>query len=134
MNRATAGLAILAGLTLLMLTFGGVCFTAGAAYLALAEHMSPWLAALLTGGVMLLPLLTAVGWLLWQARERRLRKLRHAHFDSLRAAFAEKARTRPYAFMGEAFMSGMMLATAAPFTKERMAEVVAAFRENQSCD
>lgn len=124
MNRATAGLAVLAGLTLLMLTFGGVCFVAGAAYLALAQHVSPWLAALLTGGVMLLPLLTTIGWLLWKARGKRLR---HSHFDAMKAAFMEKARTSPYEFMGEAFMSGMMLSAAAPYTKERMVEVIVAF-------
>ena len=124
MNRATAGLAVLAGLTLLMLTFGGVCFVAGAAYLALAQHVSPWLAALLTGGVMLLPLLTTIGWLLWKARGK---GLRHSHFDAMKAAFMEKARTSPYEFMGEAFMSGMMLSAAAPYTKERMVEVIVAF-------
>lgn len=124
MNRATAGLAVLAGLAIVMLTFGGVCFTAGAAFLALAQHMSPWLAALLTGGVMLVPLLAAVGWLSWKAHEKRLR---HRRFDTMKAAFVEKARNSPYQFMGEAFMSGMMLSAAAPFTKERVAEVIAAF-------
>lgn len=131
MNRTTAGLAALAGLTVLMLTFGGVCFMAGAAYLALAEHMSPWLAALITGGAMLIPLFAAVGLLLWKAREKRLQQQRYGSFGALKAIFAEKARTSPYEFMGTAFMSGMMLASA-PLTRERIAECMAACRGAQS--
>jgi len=129
MNRATVGLAALAGLMLVMLTFGGVCFLAGAAYLALAEHMSPWLAALIVAGVMLLPLFLAIGRLSWIARQRRLRK--QHRFGALKAVFSDKAKADPYGFMGTAFMSGITLATSVA-TRRRIAEFMAAQRNAQS--
>lgn len=125
MNRASAGLAVLAGMTMLMLTFCGVCFVAGAAYLALAMYISPWLAALIVGLVLLLPLLTATAWLLWSAHQRRVR--RQQGLGGLKAALAGRAKADPYGFVGSAFMSGMMLATS-PVTKERIAQCMAACR------
>ena len=125
MNRASMGLAAVAGLMLLMLTFGGVCFLAGAGYLALAAHVAPWAAALIVAGVLLLPLLAAVTRLLWSVRQRRLQQ-RHG-FDALKAALGERAKADPYGFMGAAFMSGMMLSASAA-TKQRIAECMAACR------
>ena len=125
MNRASAGLAVIAGLTVLMATFCGVCFVAGAAYLGLAVYISPWLAALIVGLVLLLPLLTAAVWLLWSAHQRRVR--RQKGLDGLKAALASRAKADPYGFVGSAFMSGMMFA-ASPVTKERIAECMAACR------
>ena len=123
MNRASMGLAAVAGLMLLMLTFGGVCFLAGAGYLALAAHMSPWAAALIVAGVSLLPLLAAVFRLLWSARRRRVQQQRG--FDALKVALGERAKADPYGFVGAAFMSGMMLSASAS-TKQRIAECMAA--------
>ena len=117
------GLAAVAGLMLLMLTFGGVCFLAGAGYLVLAAHMAPWAAALIVAGVMLLPLLAAVFRLLWSAHQRRLQQ-RHG-LDALKAALGERAKADPYGFVGAAFMSGMMLSASAA-TKQRIAECMAA--------
>src|SRR5579862_7791536 len=125
MNRANVGLAVLVGLTLAMLTFGGVCFLAGAAYLALAEHVSPWLAALIVAGVMLLPLLFGVAALLWSAHQRRVQQ-RH-RLDALKAAIAGNAKADPYGFVGAAFMSGLMFSTSAA-TKQRLAECMAMCR------
>ena len=122
MNRASAGLAAVAGLMMLMLTFGGVCFVAGAAYLALAAKISPWLAALAVGLLLLLPLIAAVTVLLWGAHQRRLRQ-RHG-FDALKAVLGDRAKADPYGFVGSAFMSGMMLSASAA-TKERIAECMA---------
>ena len=123
MNRASVGLAVTAGLMMLMLTFGGVCFVAGAAYLALATYVSPWLAALVVGLVLLSPLIAVVSWLLWSVHRRRLRQ-RH-RFDALQAVLGDRAKADPYGFVGAAFMSGMML-SASSATKARIAECMAA--------
>jgi len=124
MNRASIGLGLLAGLTLVMLTFGGVCFLAGAAYLALAAHVIPWAAALIVAGVMLLPLLLGVAALLWSARRRQRQRHR---LDALKAAIAGSAQADPYGFVGAAFMSGLMFSTSAA-TKQRIAECMAMCR------
>lgn len=129
MNRSSAGLAVVAGLLMLMLTFGGVCFLAGAGYLALAGYMSPWLAALITGAVLLTPLLTAVMWLLWDARQRDLQR-RH-RLDAVKAVLADSARNDPYGFVGAAFMSGMMLSLS-PNTRERFTEYMAVYKATSS--
>lgn len=123
MNRAKVGLAVLAGLMLLMLSFGGVCFLAGAAYLALAAHVSPWLAALITGGVLLLPMLAGTARLWWSARQRR--KSREHRFDAWKAVFTGRARTDPYGFVGAAFTIGLTLSASAQ-ARQRLAERMAA--------
>jgi hypothetical protein len=125
MNRASIGLGLLAGLALVMLTFGGVCFLAGAAYLALAEHVSPWLAALMVAGVMLLPLLAGVAALTWSVHQRRVQQ--HHRLDALKAAIAGSAQADPYGFVGAAFMSGLMFSSSAA-TKQRIAECMSVCR------
>jgi len=107
-NRLSTALAVLAGISLLAVTFCGVCFLAGAAYLALASQFSAWLAALLIGSVMLLPLLSATAWLLYQRRQQQRHRI--AGFT---AELARRALDDPYGFVGGAFMSGMMLSTSA---------------------
>jgi len=123
MNRATLGLAALSGLVLVMTTFGGVCYLAGAAYLALAAYVSPWLAALIVASVMLMPLLLTIGRLSWVAHQRRLRK--QHRLDALKSTIAGSAQADPFGFVGAAFMSGMMFSTSAA-TKQRIVECVAA--------
>jgi hypothetical protein len=123
MNRSKLSLAMLAGLMLLMLSFGGVCFLAGAAYLALAERLSPWLAALITGGLLLLPMLAGGGWLWWRARQRQAR--REHGFEALKAGFLNRAKTEPYEFVGAAFAFGMALSTSLA-ARRRIAEHMAA--------
>src|SRR5579859_231168 len=123
MNRATLGLAALSGLVLVMTTFGGVCYLAGAAYLALAAYVSPWLAALIVASVMLMPLLLTIGRLSWVAHQRRLRK--QHRLDALKSTIAGSAQADPFGFVGAAFMSGMMFAASAA-TKQRIVECVAA--------
>ena len=125
MNRLTVGLVLLAVLMTLILTVAGVWFVADAAYLALAAHMSPWLAALATGGLMLLPLLAIVFWLVLSARYRRRRK--QHRLETLKAILSESAKEDPYGFVGTAFMSGMMLSTSKT-SRERIAELMAAFK------
>ena len=125
MNRLTMGLVLLAVLMTLILTVAGVWFVADAAYLALAAHMSPWLAALATGGLMLLPLLAIVFWLVLSARYRRRRK--QHRLETLKAILSESAKEDPYGFVGTAFMSGMMLSTSKA-SRERIAELMAAFK------
>jgi len=123
MNRAKLGLAMLAGLMLVMLSFGGVCFLAGAAYLALAAHMSPWLAALITGGLLLLPMLAGFAGLSWSARRRRARRAQG--FEALKAGLAGRAKTDPYGFVGAAFTFGLTLSTSTD-ARQRIAEFMAA--------
>lgn len=125
MNLASVGLALLAGLVMLILTVAGVVFVAQAAYLALATQLSPWLAALLTGSVLLLPFLAGTGILLWRSRQRRLQR-RRGGLAALQAILAESAKTDPYGFVGTAFVSGMML-SASRGGKERVAEFSAIF-------
>ncbi|MGE5624934.1 MAG: hypothetical protein ACM3ZT_05245 [Bacillota bacterium] len=116
MNRSSVALAVLAGLVSLMLAFGGVCFLGGAAYLAMASELRPWLAALVTGVLMLLPLLAMGSWLAWDARRRRLR--RHRHLEALKATLAGDIRQHPYGVMGAAFMSGIMMAASPAVTRQ----------------
>lgn len=123
MNRSAVALGVLTGLAALMLTFGGVCFLAGAAYLALATELRPWLAALITGGLMLLPLLVAVAWLGLDARRRRLRRERR--LEKLQALLTGDIRQHPYGFLGAAFMSGIML-SASPAIAQHIADFMSA--------
>lgn len=125
MNRVTVGLVLLAVLMTLILTVAGVWFVADAAYLALATHMSPWLAALATGGLMLLPLLAIVSWLVLSARHRRRRKLHR--LEALKAILSESAKDDPYGFVGTAFMSGIMLSTSKA-SRERITEFASVFK------
>ena len=125
MNRVTVGLFLLAVLMTLILTVAGVWFVADAAYLALAAHMSPWLAALATGGLMLLPLLAIVFWLVLSARYRSRRK--QHRLEALKAILSESAKEDPYGFVGTAFMSGMMLSTSKE-SRERIAEFASVFK------
>ena len=128
MNRASVRLAILAGLMMLMLTGASVSFLAGAGYLALAAHMSPWLAALFVAGLLLLPLLLILARLSWSARRKRVQQHR---FDAFKAAFVADARKDPYGIVGTAFMSGIMLSTS-PATRGRIVEYMAAFKGMRS--
>jgi hypothetical protein len=131
MNRASVGLALLAGLLMMILTVAGVWFVADAAYLALVAHVSPWLAALVTGGLMLLPLLAVIGLLLRSAHRRRLRQQRR--LGALKAVLSEAAKDDPYGFVGTAFMSGMMLATSKA-DKDRIAEFAVILKNMQQGD
>lgn len=126
MNRASIGLAIAGGLVFLMLTFAGVFYVAGAAFFALAAYLSPWSAALLTGGILLVPLLVSVSWLGWSAYRRQLRKRRR--FEAVKSALAASAVNDPYGFVCTAFLTGMTLSRT-PVTPERVAEFVAAVRK-----
>lgn len=126
MNRSSVGLAVAAGLMFLMLTFAGVVFAAGAVFLALDAYMSSWLAAVLTGGVLLVPLLALVAWLWWDARRRRLRKQRR--LEAAKRAIAARAVADPYGFVCAAFMAGVTLSHAS-VAPERVAEFVAAVRK-----
>lgn len=126
MNRSTIGLAMLASLVFLMLTFAGVFFVAGAVFFALAVYLSPWLAALLTGSILLLPLLVSVAWLGWSAYQRRVRKRRR--LEAVKLALAASAVNDPYGFVCTAFLTGMTLSRT-PVTAERLAEFVAAVRK-----
>lgn len=126
MNRASIGLAIVGSVVFLMLTFAGVFFVAGAVFFALAAYLSPWLAALLTAGVLLLPLLVSVSWLGWSAYQRRLRKRRR--FEAVKTAIAASAVNDPFGFVCTAFLTGMTLSKT-PVTAERVAEFVAAVRK-----
>ena len=125
MNRAAIGLGLLAGLMMLILTVAGVWFVADAAYLALAAHMNPWVAALITGGILLLPLVAIVYLLLWGSHQRKLSK--QHRLDALKAILSEAAKDDPYGFVGTAFMSAMMMSTSKA-SKERIAELMAAFK------
>lgn len=127
MSRASVGLAALAGITFLMLTFAGVSFAAVAVYFALADYLRPWLAALITAGIMLLPLLAAICALLWSSYRRRLR--RKHRLAALRHAISAAAQADPYGFLSTAFLAGMALSRK-PVTVERMAECVAAMRKS----
>lgn len=114
-----------AGLIVMMLTFAGVVFAAGAVFFALDTHMSSWLAAVLTGGALLVPLLALVSWLWWDARRRRLRKQRR--LEAAKRAIAASALADPYGFVCAAFLVGVSLSQASA-SPERVAEFVAAFR------
>jgi hypothetical protein len=126
-NRASVGLAALAGITFLMLTFAGVGFAGVAAYFALTDYMRPWLAALITAGILLLPLLVTICVLLWSSYRRRMR--RKHRLAALRNAISAAAQTDPYGFLSTAFLAGMALSRK-PVTMERMAECVAAMRKS----
>ena len=110
MNRSSVGLAVAAGLMFAMLTVVGVFYVAGAVFFALGVYVSPWLAALLTGGALLLPLLALVSWLWWDARRRRLRK--QHRLDAARRAIAARAVADPYGFVCAAFLVGVTLSQA----------------------
>jgi hypothetical protein len=125
MNRVSIALVLLAVLMTLIVTIAGVWFLADAAYLALAAHMSPWAAALATGGLLLLPLLAIASWLVLSARYRRRRK-RH-RLEALKAILSESAKEDPYGFVGTAFMSGMMLSTSKA-SRERITEFASVFK------
>jgi hypothetical protein len=126
-SRASVGLAALAGITFLMLTFAGVSFAGVAAYFALADYMRPWLAALITAGILLLPLLVTICALLWSSYRRRMHRKRR--LAALRNAISAAAQADPYGFLSTAFLAGMALARK-PVTMERMAECVAAMRKS----
>jgi hypothetical protein len=125
MNRVSIALVLLAVLMTLIVTIAGVWFLADAAYLALAAHMSPWAAALATGGLLLLPLLAIASWLVLSARYRRRRKQRR--LEALKAILSESAKEDPYGFVGTAFMSGMMLSTSKA-SRERITEFASVFK------
>ena len=129
MNRSAVALGVLTGLGALMLTFGGVCFLGGAAYLALATELRPWLAALVTGGVLILPLLVSVAWLGFDARRRRLRRERR--LEKLQALLTGDFRQHPYGFLGAAFMSGIML-SASPAIAQHIADFMSAGARSRS--
>lgn len=124
MRSARIALVITAALLLLMSTFAGVLFLAGAAYLAMATWISPGFAALITAGILFAPLISAALYLSWQIHRQRIRRARRRHeLGALKAALLASAENDPYGYVTSAFMSGVLLSTK-PATRERITQLM----------
>jgi hypothetical protein len=122
MRAAPVALTAIAGVLLLMLTFAGVLFLGVALYVGIAAWVNPALAALITAGILLAPLMAAGLYLFWQIHRRRSRRTHRRHeLDALKAALQASAQSDPYGFVTAAFVSGVLL-SAKSATRLRIAQ------------
>lgn len=124
MKATRIALAATLALLLIMSMLAGVVFMAGALYLAIATQVSPAFAALITAGLLFLPLMSAMLYMTWQIHRQRQRRVRRRQaLDALKAALQAGAEDDPYGFVTSAFISGVLLSTK-PGTRERITQIM----------